>query len=456
MHVASSSATIDRPSEPSVPSGPRVRVLVHTGTLDCRNVGDVAMLRACTERLLAVWPGCDIGVITLDPRALRRQCSGVRPVAAEGFTAWTSDRYLIGGLGRHLPASIGRPLISLGRTLRRRWPETAMRAIDTRWKLLGHDPEPLHAFADELRTSDLRLACGQGTLSDAATTEAVGLLAFLEGGLPRSVPTALVGQGVGPIHDPALGRRVGRALASAVLVGLRERRAGPGLLQRLGVSSSRLLVTGDDAVEQAYRLRPAGPGDGIGVNVRIAHAAGVDSSWLERLRPVLHDLARRRRAPLVPLPISNHERGTRDPDVIRALLRGIDDASDGGALLDTPGAVIEQAGRCRVVVTGAYHAAVFALGQGIPTVCLAGSRYVVDKMRGLEDLFGPGCRVVELSDGTAAAAVGKTADELWEAAPRVAEGLLESARRQIALSHEAYRRISTLVSPQRRGAPHRP
>ena len=49
-------------------------------------------------------------------------------------------------------------------------------------------------------------------------------------------------------------------------------------------------------------------------------------------------------------------------------------------------------------MTGAYHAAVFALAQGIPVVCLSNSPYYLAKFQGLEDLFGVGCTIVTLSE----------------------------------------------------------
>ena len=50
-----------------------------------------------------------------------------------------------------------------------------------------------------------------------------------------------------------------------------------------------------------------------------------------------------------------------------------------------PRAIIKRIGRCRVVVTGSYHVAVFALSQGIPAICLANSEYYEIKFRGLAD-----------------------------------------------------------------------
>jgi polysaccharide pyruvyl transferase WcaK-like protein len=55
-----------------------------------------------------------------------------------------------------------------------------------------------------------------------------------------------------------------------------------------------------------------------------------------------------------------------------------------------------------VVVAGSYHAAVFALSQGIPVVALVKSPYYVNKMVGLGDQFGAGCEIVRLDEGDVA------------------------------------------------------
>lgn len=417
------------------------RVLVHTGTTDLCNAGDAAMLQSAVARLAGLWPDAAIAVITGRPQALARLCPGVQAVPADAVREWAADRYLFGHLETHIPSPARAPLSSMERALRRRWPQGATRLACARWRLGGHDPAPLREGLAAIARADLLFVCGQGTLADAAAARAHGLLGLMEGARALGVPAVLVGQGIGPIHDPALRTRTGRVLRHAAFVGLREGRFGPTLLTTLGVDAARTFVTGDDAVELAWTAHPAVPGDGIGVNVRIASNAGTDASVLADLRPVLAALARRRAAPLVPLPISNHAGGTSDPATLRELLRGIAETT-GGDELDTPAAVIAQAARCRVVITGAYHAAVFALSQGIPVVCIGRSRYVLDKMDGLADLFGDGCRVVPLAGGDSAAAVERAADLLWDQAPRLRPALLAAAANQVTRARTAYERIA--------------
>src|SRR5207245_4256855 len=132
---------------------------------------------------------------------------------------------------------------------------------------------------------------------------------------------------------------------------------------------------------------------GIGVHLRRAPLAAPDDTLLDCIRPVLRRAAAAHRAPLIPLPISQHRRGANDAVTLHRLLADCDPTGDGGAGCDTPAKVIAAAGRCRIVVSGAYHAAVFALAQGIPVVCLGGSDYYLHKFEGLVDQFGTGCTV---------------------------------------------------------------
>ncbi len=66
-------------------------------------------------------------------------------------------------------------------------------------------------------------------------------------------------------------------------------------------------------------------------------------------------------------------------------------------------------------------------------------------MHGLADLFGPGCRVIGLDAPNCLDALAAATSEVWDAAERLRPSLLDAARTQVALGHEAYRRIGALV-----------
>jgi colanic acid/amylovoran biosynthesis protein len=154
---------------------------------------------------------------------------------------------------------------------------------------------------------------------------------------------------------------------------------------------------------------------------------------------------------MIPVPISRVPRED-DAVTIQRLIAGYNQVSGSVSDPDTFSKVIEQIRDCRVVVTGSYHAGVFALAQGIPVVGLAKSDYYRDKFLGLADQFGTGCESVFLTDpqwpGTLAAAI----DKMWQLAEQARPQLLDAARRQVELSRAAYQHFRELISSQvRRG-----
>ena len=222
-------------------------------------------------------------------------------------------------------------------------------------------------------------------------------------------------------------------------IGVRESRRGPALLTELGVPRDRVFETGDDAIELALAA-PAQVRTGLGVNLRLAPYTGLDESTVAAIRPAVHAFARARGVPVHPVPIGLHAHAA-DDHAIRLLLAGLDDASDGGAGLDTPQKVIDQVARCRVVLTGAYHAAVFALAQGIPVVGLAESELYVDKFAGLADAFGTGCTIVSAGKPDLAGRLAAALAAAWDAAPHQRASLRAAAEQQARRSREAYARF---------------
>ena len=81
------------------------------------------------------------------------------------------------------------------------------------------------------------------------------------------------------------------------------------------------------------------------------------------------------------MPIS-FKPGESDVRSIRRLLNGDDKTSHDDEPLDDPIRIVGQVRRCRVVVTGSYHPAVFALSQGIPVVALAQSEVPPEQVPG--------------------------------------------------------------------------
>lgn len=385
------------------------------------------------------------------PETLALHCAGVQPVALMGRIVFLSDR-LFGRADRFFPPAIRETLAGVQEHVRRDWPYglgaliAAKRAFTLRYDFAS----PL-AYVNAVKRADLVVGTGAGVFTDAFVDNAMGVLATLEFALKRNVPTALMGHGLGPVSDVALKRRMARVLPRLALMTLREQRESIPLIGSLGVAPDRVAVTGDDAIELANRHTHPQLGDAIGVNVRVAGYAGVTASATDVIRPAVHRAASLLAAPLLPVPIAHHPSG-HDGVAIQKVLAGYDNAPAAFVELNTPTKVIGQVSRCRIVVTGSYHAAVFALAQGIPAVALSATRYYLNKFQGLAELFPGGCEVVALHDSDAPIALESAIGRAWASAPRLREPLLRAARWQIDAARAAYQRLASLVSAARPAA----
>ena len=102
-------------------------------------------------------------------------------------------------------------------------------------------------------------------------------------------------------------------------------------------------------------------------------------------------------------------------------------------------------GCCRIVVTGTYHAAVFALAKGIPVVGLSVSDDYSAKFLGLEDQFGIGCETVNLNTPDAMEQLRVAIARAWAGAESARAPLQNAALRQIEASRVAYERIKEFI-----------
>ena len=425
-----------------------MRILVDSCSYNCQNVGDLAMLTVAVSRLRDLFPSASIRVITNAPHLVVRHCGAVETVPVEGRRQLLSE-HLLGRANRWIPGSAWRRVED---SLRFKTPALFNASAELKQRMRvrlrqgsgGQGVSDLTEFVDAVRTADLVVVNGAGIMTDAFRDHALGILATIDLAVRRGIPVAMFGQGLGPIDAPDLRRRAAEVLPHASLIGVRESKASVPLLESLGVDPSRIVVTGDDAIELAMGSHPstAAPNrPAIGINVRIAPYAGVASAMLTDVRTVLAGVARARGARLIGIPIAHHGGGM-DLDTLRELL----DADDGAAQLDSPRAVIDRIGECRVVVTGSYHGAVFALARGIPAVALVKSPYYAAKMAGVADQFGLGCEVVRLDIGDVKTTLRDAIDRAWDSADQVKGPLLEAAAHQVRQGRMAYARLRDLCA----------
>lgn len=429
-----------------------MRIIVDNGGYAMRNSGDTALIRACVNRLREQWPAAAVHVLTTEPAALQAAVPGAVPfdVGMTGMRQFTQTWGLVGALHRLFPQPLKAPLRRAESELRLRAPRACARWIASRMRRRGVDTAPLALFLDCLAAADAVVATGGGYFADPFAPHADSVARLLLLAARMGKPIALFGQGLGPLQSRETRGLLRRVARRAAVVGLRERVSGPSLLRELGCPTEHTIVTGDDAVELAYAARRDAPGTALGLNVRRSAYSGLDDGAAATLRAALKELCATLGAPWAPVPISWYAKES-ELAYIADIAGGLPAAEATAPDLDTVPGIVEQIAGCRVVITGSYHAGVFALSQGIPVVGLAASSYYSGKFRGLAGQFGDGCAVVALDEPEARAHLVHAVRNAWESAPSVRPALLQAARGQIEAGREAYARFARVVSSRQRG-----
>ncbi|MFF2549768.1 polysaccharide pyruvyl transferase family protein [Nocardia sp. NPDC058058] len=449
------------------------RILIENSEYWLRNYGDVAMLEVTVRRLRARWPLARIGIMTESPSLVAAYFPG-----AVGITVGDRDPWGAPPLNERLAAALGPAVVgpvAISWLRARAW--LLPRAIRVRDRLRDGGVGPAAAEAGRppgdsadvpndvaavaehtgprierrhpgaaraVREASLVVGLGGGYLTDADIPQAGRVLDLLEYASDAGIPVALVGQGIGPLRDPELTAQAARVLTKLPLIALRERRRGPELLESLGVSPGAATVTGDDAIELARDARAAGIGGDIGVCLRVAKYSPVARLAQDGVGIAVRAAAAEFGARLVPLIIAETP-GSPDRATTVPLVRG---SANPVAPVDRfvrPADVAAQLSRCRVLVTGAYHLAVFALSQGIPVVALTSTEYYDDKFLGLDDMFKGGVRLIHFDDPEFGERLRAAIADAWEDAPALRDTLCARADEQVASSQQVYDRLFDLL-----------
>ncbi len=413
-------------------------------------MGDVSMLQVAVDRLHKLFPKASIEVLTDSAENFARFCPAATPLDNRGRALWFANEVLPGRYRDSAPQWVVDLLVWLKRAIRSRFPNLFKAILIKRFEGQNRpgDAESVTVFTRALQKADLVLICGAGGFYDGCRAWSLEILDLIEVAIQRNTAAVMLGQGLGPLSDSVVLKRAAKVLPLVDFITLREGRSSFSILRSLGVAESKVQITGDEALELAFQSRTVEPGRSLGIGLRFGASASVNDDELDRIRPILQDFARRHNVPLIPLPIAMQVY-TRDDLAIRRVLSGFDEESDGGKALDSPLKVIKQAALCRVVVTGAYHAAVFALAQGIPVVSLAKSGYFAGKMLGLEDQFGEGCQTIILSEQGWTERLNGSIERAWQNADALRETLQAATLRQIELTQRSYMQLKHLAMTAR-------
>jgi polysaccharide pyruvyl transferase WcaK-like protein len=359
------------------------RVLVDHSGYSLVNIGDIAMLQACVHRLRRRWPDAEIKVFTDAPERLAAICRGAKAVRSTVYgRSWSSKLSESSQLALEQVCRIALPV------------------LDRRSGSARGDGSSPQGVLAAIRWADVVVSSGGGFLNDVFWWHGSGVLSTLRMAQRLKKPTAMFGQGVGPVSNPILRLQVRTTMRGLRVIGLREGVGSLPVLAEHAVEAARVSVTGDDALLLAVPATRPPTGSAVGLNVRVANYSHIAEDFGSLVVERVRASAERMGAPICALPIE-HNKHVADLEAIAVLEeRLVGTPVRGHELGDiaTPAELADRVSRCRVVVTGSYHAAVFGLAVGVPAVCLSNSAYYDGKFNGLVDLFPGGCAIVRPGD----------------------------------------------------------
>ena len=403
-------------------------------------MGDVAMLQIAAQRIRSAFPNAELLTLTHDPERLSRYIGG-QPADPRQRQLWLDSRALPIPIRKSwLSESLEKSLAVAEERFQVGYPRLAAASIRV---LGGRDPKSNNQtsdFVSQIESCDLVVVTGGGFLTDSFVSHANDVLTTLELAQNLGKPTLVFGQGIGPLTCERTLKRVTKIFSKVSHIGIREQKTGRTILEQCGVGAgnnqTRVVCTGDDAVQLAYDRRPSELGNSLGINLRLANYSGVTDSQKNMIKNELVCFMQRNKIPAVVAPISFYGPEMDAARVVEAMQStpGFDHTIP----MDSPDAIIDTIAGCRLVVTGSYHAGVFALSLGIPVVALVASEYYQNKFLGLLDQFGDGCQIINVSSANGSEQL-RAALELANAmAPESREQLFAAAHRQIAICNDFY------------------
>ncbi len=370
---------------------PAVRILVDQSGYELLNIGDVAMLQSCVLRLSQQWPEAEIMVVAHSAANLAAYCPAAKSVgraSGQAFARLLPQRYrpVWQSIVPYFAGRLGPGRLNLVD------PRTALQAV---------------------RAADVVVAAGGGYVTDTWRWHATGVLGLLSLAQRLGKPTAMFGQGIGPIRERALRMQARAVFPGLVALSLREGHLGRPLALSLGAAPEAVTVTGDDALELVGNTGNP-DGGALGVNLRVTGYAAVDSNAAAEVGDAVLQVSGILGAPILALPVSRHEENADLAAMQRMLHTGNRRADVILRDLATPQDLISAAAACRAVVTGSYHAAVFALAQGVPVVCVTNSGYYDAKFSGLNALFPGMCWITPLNTTDFADRLHAGVQQAWQ------------------------------------------
>jgi polysaccharide pyruvyl transferase WcaK-like protein len=417
-----------------------MRILVENSSYKLANMGDIAMLLVTVERLRAIFPVAELYVITTVPDRLRTLIPDAIPFNPDDRNHWCAQRFS-SCWPRVFRKTAGANLARRGSLQQLRWTNFRDTSHSLLLRFCRIESVAARRFVEFLESVDLIVAAGAGNVADAFAAHAVCSLLMMHRARQIGIPVVMLGQGLGPVAGRQLLAVMREVMPQLNLLAVRDRAVSLALAKSVGVLPERLVVTGDDAIAPAFLARPSCLGTMLGVNLRVAPYSGLRDDHARQLAEVIGPATAQHKMAALAVPIRTATHGVSDLEAVRPIMAQCSQVEDSTRPIEHPRDVIELIARCRVVVTGSYHAGVFALAQGVPVVAVSATPYYRAKFKGLSSQFMGGCQVIDLQLPGWQRTLARALAAACVDGEAIRPVLLASAAEQVASSQQIYQAI---------------
>jgi polysaccharide pyruvyl transferase WcaK-like protein len=255
--------------------------------------------------------------------------------------------------------------------------------------------EPVGTLGHYAAPFDGLVLLGGGYLTDTFAWSTVQRAALIRTFEQQGKPVVLTGQQLGPFHSVTTARVMGEALRRADFVGVREPTDSLAFCREADVPRHALmgddsfgLDSADDEARTLLERYGLEPGHFFAVNVRIGRYASEHEQHLDALAAQVRSLMDETGMPALVVPIALNETdsdvasGYRLKEAVGEDLLVLDESDP------TPSLIKGTLGLAHGAVGVSYHFCTFALGEGVPAVCIYDGAYYGQKAAGLCAFWG--------------------------------------------------------------------
>jgi polysaccharide pyruvyl transferase WcaK-like protein len=413
-----------------------VRILLEQSGYGLTNLGDLAMLQVAVERIRLNFPKAKLFIFTSSAEKLEKYFPGTTPVLPQARNAWQEAK-IIPIPRRFLLDSWVKRLSYLEGFIKFRFPRIAnyLRRVTNLRAPYGKDE---YDYFSVIQEADMVLVSGGGFITDHFKNHAKAILDTLSLAQKLGKPTAMFGQGIGPLSNKPVMKLARQVLSKLKVLGIRDGVTSKEYGNILRGPHGQVLITGDDSIEIALKHREKSvERNNIGVNIRLAYYSGNFQHLLPEVGNLLKDISRSSNSPIIPIPVQISNINS-DLSSILQLCDLEEREFELAQSIISPEDLIKQICRCKIVITGSYHAGVFALACGIPIVAMAGSDYYEAKFAGLAHQFGIGVNIVHLNSENMLGELKGYIENALKHPNEMETKLIEKARQQVELSRNAW------------------